>query len=150
MRPLTPGADGDIEDELRTISSDLASSIGRELELEELVEKLQMQLESSGTLSAQNRRTSDYFSDAGTSANTYSLDQETSKAEVDYGRIIRKGEQEKAQLRLEMVQKVQEERDKRKQMVGQLRQMESQLEKVSIYSKALTIENLFIRVLHRC
>src|SRR5262249_35018621 len=76
MRPLTPSLDADLEDEIRIVSSDLAASIGRELELEELVEKLQVQLDSAGTLSASNRRTSDYFSDAGTSsANAYTLDQ---------------------------------------------------------------------------
>ena len=54
-----------LESELREITSELAQSIRREMDLEDLVEKLQLEASSSSGVAD---RTSDYFSDPGTSS----------------------------------------------------------------------------------
>jgi hypothetical protein len=125
MLPTTPGISklvGDMEEELRQITSELASSIRREMDLEDLVDRLQ-----SGPNQAPetNRRTSDYFSDSGTSSIKYPQWDDDSKQE-ELEKIQRRADQEKAQLRLELMQKIQVERSDRMKLETHIRKLEGQ------------------------
>lgn len=107
----------EMEDELKAISSELAGSIRREMDLEDLVDRLQEQVNTNQT---PGRRTSDYFSDSGySSAKASEYDQ--SREEIE--KITRKSEQEKAALRLELTNKVQDERAKRKALDLQIKEL---------------------------
>lgn len=115
-----------MEQDLRDISSELASSIRREIDLEDLVDRLQLEA-SNGA--GHNRRTSDYFSDAGMSFAKFSIgDSESRELEVE--KQLRKAEQEKAQLRLRLTQKAQDERIWRKGLEQQVLQLQEMLDKV--------------------
>lgn len=107
----------EMEDELKAISSELASSIRREMDLEDLVDRLQ---EQANNPQGPNKRTSDYFSDSGYSS--------VKASETDHGReeiekIQRRSEQEKASLRLELTTKLQDERMKRKELDQQIKNL---------------------------
>lgn len=121
---------GEMESELRAISAELATSIRREMELEDLVEGLQSELEAPRN--AAGRRTSDYFSDSGNSSLKYGGDVDARADEVD--RQLRKVEREKAQIRLECQEKVQEERERRKGLEKQIRQLEEKASQVDLIS----------------
>ncbi|KAK3900716.1 hypothetical protein C8A05DRAFT_35626 [Staphylotrichum tortipilum] len=115
----------EMEDELKAIGVELASSIRREMDLEDLVERLQEQLNNP---QAPGKRTSDYFSDSGYSTAKFS-DFDQAKEEVSL--IQRRAEQEKAQLRLELTNKLQDERSKRRlldQQIQELSKKASQLD----------------------
>ncbi|KAJ6102924.1 hypothetical protein N7486_005351 [Penicillium sp. IBT 16267x] len=112
----------DLENELREISSELAGSIRREMELEDLVERLQ----SEGP--EFSRRTSDYFSDSGTSSVRITSD--VSRMEEDMGKIRRAAEQERAQLKVQLSQKLQEERLKRTTSESHVQILENQVQQL--------------------
>ncbi|KAJ5794108.1 hypothetical protein N7457_000707 [Penicillium paradoxum] len=111
----------EIESELREISCELAGSIRREMDLEDLVERLQSEVPES------NRRTSDYFSDSGTSSVRYAS--ESGKNE-DIEKIRRAAEQERAQLKVELSQKLQEERSQRLASESHVQILESQVQQL--------------------
>ncbi|KAI9674706.1 MAG: hypothetical protein M1817_001609 [Caeruleum heppii] len=127
--PLSPAISvrvDEMEEELKDISTELASSIRREMDLEDLVERLQSEVNQPPV---QNRRTSDYFSDSGTSSVRYPLgDTETKELELE--KAQRKTEQERAQLRLDLTQKVQQERARRKALEAHVKVLEEQVQKV--------------------
>lgn len=116
----------EMEKELKDISQELASSIRREMELEDLVDRLQLEAQNSGTNTS--KRTSDYFSDSGTSVIPRYGDPDPKQDELD--RIQRKTEQEKASIRLELTNKVQDERAIRKQLETQIRSLEERAAQV--------------------
>lgn len=126
MVPPTPSSVEAIEEEVRLVSADLAASIRREMELEDLVDRLQAE---AAERNGEGKRTSDYFSDAGTS--TRYLDVET-KLEVDVDKMTRKAEQEIAKVRLEMVNKIQEERQRRKAIESHVKDLEEQFARVRV------------------
>lgn len=117
---------GQLENELREISSELAGSIRREMDLEDLVDRLQIDANMAADA---NRRTSDYFSDSGTSSVKYPLSENGARAE-DVEKIRRLAEQERAQLKVELSQKWQEERSRRQAFESHVQLLESQVEKV--------------------
>ncbi|KAG0135345.1 hypothetical protein HOY82DRAFT_147886 [Tuber indicum] len=121
LAPPTPSSYEAIEEEVRLVSADLAASIRREMDLEDLVERLQAE---AAERNGEGKRTSDYFSDAGSS--TRYLDIET-KVEVDVEKLTRKAEQEKSQVRVELLGKIQEERQRRKAMESRVRDLEEQV-----------------------
>lgn len=113
-----------METELKDISAELAASIRREMDLEDLVERLQLEaLNPSGN----GKRTSDYFSDSGTSSVRYG--EPDSKAE-ELDRMLRKTEQDKAQMKLELTDKIQDERQRRKFFENQVRILEDKASQV--------------------
>lgn len=112
----------ELEAELREISSELAGSIRREMELEDLVERFQLESHADA-----NRRTSDYFSDSGTSSIRTGTD--GGKVE-DIDRIKRAAEQERAQLKVELTQRWQEERSKRTACESHVQILENQVQQV--------------------
>lgn len=123
--PSSPVEVEEMEKELKDISSELASSIRREMDLEDLVERLQAEAQNP---SDRGKRTSDYFSDSGTSSVKYG---EPDSRQDELDRMIRKTEQDKAQMRLELTNKVQDERTRRKQLEAQIRKLEEKASRVS-------------------
>lgn len=117
----------ELENELREISSELAGSIRREMELEDLVERLQSEM----PLDTTNRRTSDYFSDSGTSSTIRYVHDSGGRSE-DLEKFRRSAEQERAQLKVELSQKWQEERSKRLATESHVQILESQVQQVSL------------------
>ncbi|KAE8453829.1 hypothetical protein EG329_009341 [Mollisiaceae sp. DMI_Dod_QoI] len=128
--PTTPIQVEEMEKELKEISAELASSIRREMDLEDLVERLQA--EAQNPLSSPGKRTSDYFSDSGISSVKYGGEPDSRRDELD--RLIRKTEQEKAQMRLELTGKVQDERTRRKHLETQIRNLEEKASQVDLAS----------------
>ena len=126
--PHNPG-DGqqveDLEEELREISSELATSIRREMELEDLVDRLQLEAQQAPDI---GRRTSDYFSDSGSTSVRYPLNDGKTD---DFAKQKRISDQEKAQFKLSLSQKLQDERDKRRVLEAHIQQLGTQVQNVS-------------------
>lgn len=119
-----------MEEELREVSSELAGSIRREMELEDLVDRLQLEASQGPEL---GRRTSDYFSDSGSGSMRYTgSDASGGKAE-DLAKLKRISEQEKAQFKLNLSQKLQDERDRRKVLEAHIQQLGEQVQRVSVH-----------------
>jgi chromosome segregation ATPase len=116
----------EMEDELKAISAELASSIRREMDLEDLVERLQEQINNP---QAPGKRTSDYFSDSGYSSAKFS-DYDQAKEEIS--QIQRRAEQEKAQIRLELTSKLQDERSKRRQLDQQIQELSKKASQLDV------------------
>ncbi|KAI4097289.1 MAG: hypothetical protein LQ344_000388 [Seirophora lacunosa] len=117
----------DMEEELRDISSELAGSIRRELELEDLIDRLQYEAQQGPEM---GRRTSDYFSDSGTSSVRYPPSDLGGGKVEDYAKLKRTWEQEKARYKLDMSQKLQDERGRRKALELHIQQMGSQVQHI--------------------
>lgn len=115
-----------MEEELREVSSELAASIRREMDLEDLVDRLQMEATPGPDM---NRRTSDYFSDSGTSSVRYPLSEMGGKSE-DLEKFKRTLEQEKAQFKVDFSQKLQIERARRKVLEAHIHRLEEQAQQV--------------------
>jgi hypothetical protein len=122
--PTSPVQVEEMEKELKDISAELASSIRREMDLEDLVDRLQAEAQNS----TPGKRTSDYFSDSGTSSVRFG---ESDPRQDELDRMQRKTEQEKAQIRLELTEKVQDERTRRKQLESQIRTLEEKASQVN-------------------
>ncbi|CAG5157139.1 uncharacterized protein ALTATR162_LOCUS4931 [Alternaria atra] len=113
----------ELERELREVSSELAASIQREMELEDEVERWKAE---SNTAMSDNRRTSDYYSDSGTSSIRFPIsDPEAKLEEVEMQR--RKAEQERASLKVRMAERLQEELRRRRDLEEQVQQLEDQV-----------------------
>ncbi|KAI4601703.1 hypothetical protein KJ359_011834 [Pestalotiopsis sp. 9143b] len=117
----------EMEDELKAISTELAASIRREMDLEDLVDRLQA--ERDNPTAAANKRTSDYFSDSGYSSAKFS-EYEQSRDEIE--KIQRRSEQEKAQIRMELTTKVQDERLKRAELDTQIKELSERASQVDL------------------
>ncbi|KAJ8123151.1 hypothetical protein ONZ43_g829 [Nemania bipapillata] len=117
----------EMEDELKAISAELAASIRREIDLEDLVDRLQAEKENPSVTG--NKRTSDYFSDSGYSSAKFS-DYDQSREEIE--KIQRRSEQEKAQLRLELTTKLQDERLKRQKMDEQIKDLSTKASQIDL------------------
>ncbi|KAI1337455.1 hypothetical protein F5Y15DRAFT_390467 [Xylariaceae sp. FL0016] len=117
----------EMEEELKAISAELAASIRREMDLEDLVDRLQTEKDNPATTG--NKRTSDYFSDSGYSSAKFS-EYDQSREEVE--KIQRRSEQEKAQLRLELTTKLQEERARRQDMDEQIRELSQKASQIDL------------------
>ncbi|RYP91518.1 hypothetical protein DL770_002364 [Monosporascus sp. CRB-9-2] len=131
----------EMEDELKAISAELASSIRREIDLEDLVDRLQAERENPTSTS--NKRTSDYFSDSGYSSAKFS-DYDQSREEIE--RVQRRAEQEKAQVRLELTNKLQEERSRRQQLDVQIKELSEKASQIDL-AKANNVDNDRVREL---
>lgn len=130
LPPQTGSASAQIaemDEELREVSSELAGSIRRELELEELVDRLQFEAQQGPELS---RRTSDYFSDSGASSIRYPPGDAAGLKTEDFAKIKRGSELEKAQFKLNQSQKLQDERARRKVLEAHIQQLAEQVQHV--------------------
>jgi len=113
----------ELERELREVSSELAASIQREMELEDEVERWKAE---SSAGQAENRRTSDYYSDSGTSSIRFPItDPEGKLEELEMQR--RKAEQERASLKVRMAERLQEELRRRRDLEEQVQQLEDKV-----------------------
>ena len=119
----------DMEEELREVSSELAGSIRRELELEDLVDRLQAEVTQGPEL---GRRTSDYFSDSGTSSVRYPASDNGGGKMEDLAKMKRLSEQEKAKFKLDLSQKLQDERARRKAVELHMQHLGEQLQHVGL------------------
>ncbi|KAG9245027.1 hypothetical protein BJ878DRAFT_420094 [Calycina marina] len=126
--PTTPIQVEEMERELKDISAELASSIRREMDLEDLVDRLQAEAQNFAN---PGKRTSDYFSDSGTSSIRYG---DSDSKQDDLERAMRKTEQDKASIRLVLTNKVQEERTRRKQLEKQIHSLEEKASHVDLAS----------------
>jgi chromosome segregation ATPase len=115
-----------MEDELKAISVELASSIRREIDLEDLVDRLQEQINNP---QGPGKRSSDYYSDSGYSSAKMS-EAEPSREEVE--KIQRRSEQEKASIRLELTNKLQDERGRRKVLDHQIKELAEKASQVDL------------------
>lgn len=124
---ITPGSPSDqieeMEDELKVISTELAASIRREMDLEDLVDKLQAERDNP------TKRTSDYFSDSGYSSAKFS-DFDASREEME--KMQRRAEQEMAQVKLDLTNKVQSERLKRQQLDEQVKELSEKAAQIDL------------------
>jgi chromosome segregation ATPase len=109
--PATNSQVNDLERELKELSSELANSIRREMELEDEIERLKSVTSEQHPSADSPRRTSDYFSDSGASSSRYG-DTEARAEEME--KVKRKAELEKAQMKLEMSEKMAEVLKKRR------------------------------------
>ncbi|KAK4205267.1 hypothetical protein QBC40DRAFT_190273 [Triangularia verruculosa] len=116
----------EMEDELKAISAELAASIRREMDLEDLVDRMQEQVNNA---QVPGRRTSDYFSDSGYSSARFS---EYDQAKEEVSQIQRRAEQEKAQLRLELTTKLSEERTMRRLLDQQIQELQQKASEVDV------------------
>lgn len=125
ITPTTAQLD-EMEDELKAISVELASSIRREIDLEDLVDRLQEQINNPQALA---KRTSDYFSDSGYSSVKLS-EAEQNRDEID--KIQRRSDQEKASIRLELTSKLQDERKRRKGLDQQIKHLAERASRIDL------------------
>ncbi|CEI64284.1 unnamed protein product [Fusarium venenatum] len=116
----------EMEDELKAISAELASSIRREMDLEDLVDRLQEQMNNP---QAPGKRSSDYYSDSGYSSAKLS---ETEPSREELEKIQRRSEQEKASIRLELTNKLQDERGRRKELDQQIKELAEKASQVDL------------------
>ncbi|KAF2496237.1 hypothetical protein BU16DRAFT_572392 [Lophium mytilinum] len=114
----------ELERELREVSSELAESIRREMELEDEVERYK--IESSNMTSDVNRRTSDYYSDSGASSVRYPIGDSEGKLE-EVERLRRKAEQDRAQLKVSMSERLSDELRRRRDLEEQVQNLEEQV-----------------------
>lgn len=114
----------ELERELREVSSELAASIQREMDLEDEVER--WKAESSTAVSPDNRRTSDYYSDSGTSSIRFPISDPEAKLE-EVETLRRKAEQERASLKVRMAERLQDELRRRRNLEEQVQHLEEQV-----------------------
>ncbi|CAK7264565.1 hypothetical protein SEPCBS119000_001061 [Sporothrix epigloea] len=115
--PTTLSQIDEMEDELKAISAELAGSIRREMDLEDLVDRLQSEINNPQPPS---KRTSDYFSDSGASSSKFG---EYDAAREEVAQVQRRAEQEKAQIRLELTEKLTDERSRRRLLDQQIKEL---------------------------
>jgi len=117
----------ELEKELAQVSQELAGSIRREMELEDEVERLRAEAPSRSQSEA-GRRSSDYFSDSGASSARYPVSDPDAKLE-QMEQKLRKAEQDKAQLKVDMASKLQSELGRRRDLEEMIHGLEEQLQK---------------------
>ncbi|RMZ76475.1 hypothetical protein DV738_g4896, partial [Chaetothyriales sp. CBS 135597] len=129
-----------LETELQDISRELAASIKREMDLEDLVERLQA--EGPPTLPHIDDRTSDYFSDSGASSVRPLTSDIDPRQEID--KVKRDAEQQRAHLKLGFSQRLQRELATRKAVEMDLQQV---LQRLSTQSRQETeSQDMSVRV----
>ncbi|KAH7054611.1 hypothetical protein B0J12DRAFT_570537 [Macrophomina phaseolina] len=114
----------ELERELREISAELAGSIKRELELEDELEHYKTENPPG---MADNRRTSDYYSDSGASSARFPIGDTEAKLE-SLEKMRRKAEQERAQAKADTAQRLQDELRRRADLEAQVQSLEEQLQ----------------------
>ena len=117
----------ELEHELAQVSSELAGSIRREMDLEDEIERMRAEIPNI-PLSEMGRRSSDYFSDSGASSTRFPVTDVDSKLD-QMERTLRKAEQEKAQVKVEMASRLQTELSRRRDLEQMVQNMEEQLQK---------------------
>ena len=118
----------ELERELRHISEELANSIRREMELEDELDHVRAELPIVPQSELGARRSSDYFSDSGASSTKFPITDVD--ARLDHlDKKVRRVEQEKANMKLEVAAKLQTELNRRRDLEELVRDLEDQVEK---------------------
>ena len=117
----------ELERELEQVSSELAGSVKREMELEDELERVRTELPNIPA-SEMGRRTSDYFSDSGASTTRFPIIDVDAKLD-QMERSLRKAEQDKAQIKVEMASRLQTELSRRRDLEQMVQHMEEQLQR---------------------
>ncbi|KAF2771654.1 hypothetical protein EJ03DRAFT_325302 [Teratosphaeria nubilosa] len=123
--PSTNAHVQELERELAQVSSELAGSIRREMDLEDELDRLRAELPNIPH-SELTRRNSDYFSDSGASSVKYPVTDPDAKLE-EMEQKLRKVEQDKAQLKVEMASRIQDELGRRRDLEQMVHDLEEQL-----------------------
>ncbi|EME49955.1 hypothetical protein DOTSEDRAFT_68690 [Dothistroma septosporum NZE10] len=132
--PLLIGPDAnnqhvrELERELSHISQELAGSIRREMELEDELDRIRMELPILPQTELSQRRGSDYFSDSGAGSIRFPITDVDAKLE-QMDKQVRKAEQEKANLKVEMANRLQTELSRRRDLEELVQNLEDQLDK---------------------
>jgi hypothetical protein len=120
--PTSTSQAAELEQELRELSSELAQSIKREMELEDEVDRLRAEKLPPAGLDA-DRRTSDYYSDSGAGSVRYPLGDGEGRIE-ELESMRRKAEQQKAQMKADMSQRLEEALRQRRLLETRLQELE--------------------------
>lgn len=118
----------ELERELRHISEELASSIRREMELEDELDHVRSELPIVPQSELGARRSSDYFSDSGASSTKFPITDVDARID-QLDKKVRRVEQEKANMKLEVAAKLQTELNRRRDLEELVRDLEDQVEK---------------------
>lgn len=116
----------ELERELQHISQELAMSIRREMELEDELDRVRIELPTIPPSELSLRRSSDYFSDSGASSTKFPITDVDAKLE-SMDKQVRKAEQEKANLKVEMASRLQTELSRRRDLEELVQNLEDQL-----------------------
>ena len=114
----------ELERELAQISTELASSVKREMELEDELDRVKIEMPN---IPASEKRSSDYFSDSGASSTRFPVGDVDARLEQMETKM-RKVEQEKAQVKVEMASRLQTELSRRRDLEEMVHRMEQQLQ----------------------
>ncbi len=114
----------ELREELRDVSVELATSIQREMDLEDGMDRLNAALQTGSDEG--NRRTSDYFSESSGSSARLSGTQGESRIE-GLEKMRRKAEQEKAQMRRDLAHRLEQDLAQRREFELHRQSLESQL-----------------------
>ncbi|KAF2842417.1 hypothetical protein M501DRAFT_916343, partial [Patellaria atrata CBS 101060] len=117
-----------LEEELRQVSQEYASSIRREMDLEDQIERYKSDYPQLGSTQEGGKRTSDYYSDSGMgSTRGFPLnDSDTKMDELE--RIRRDLQREKGQLKVQLANTVQKELRHRRDLEAQIQTLEEQMQ----------------------
>ena len=116
----------ELEKELEQVSTELAGSIRREMDLEDEIERMRAEMPTISHLEM-TRRSSDYYSDSGASSMRYPVGDPDAKLE-EMEHKLRKVEQEKANLKVEMASRLQTELGRRRDLEQMVQNLEEQLQ----------------------
>ena len=116
--PISSTHAADIEQELRELSTELANSLKREMELEDELERAKAEAYPT-TLDA-GKRTSDYYSDSGAGSIRYTMGDSEGKIE-QLERLRRVAEQDKARLKIQMTERLQDALQQRREAEERLK-----------------------------
>ncbi|KAI7088935.1 hypothetical protein KC356_g2819 [Hortaea werneckii] len=117
----------ELEKELAQVSAELAGSIRREMDLEDELERIRVEMPSIPP-AEMTRRNSDYYSDSGASSARYPVSDPDKKLE-ELEQKLRKAEQDKANIKVEMASKLQTELGRRRDLEQMVHNLEEQLQK---------------------
>ncbi|KAK5739815.1 hypothetical protein LTR17_005101 [Elasticomyces elasticus] len=125
----------ELERELAQVSTELAGSIKREMDLEDELDRIRTEMPTIPP--AENgRRTSDYFSDSGTSTVRFPVSDPGARME-QLEQKLRKVEQEKAQIKVDVASTMQTELARRRDLELMVHGLEENL-----YKRAQEIEEM--------
>ena len=115
----------ELERELAQVSAELAGSIRREMDLEDEVDRLRAEMPAAAS-DASGRRSSDYFSDSGTSSVRFPIGNVDERIEGLEAKL-RRVEQEKAQVKVEVAGTLQAELARRRDLEQMVATLEEKL-----------------------
>jgi len=124
--PRTNAHVKELEKELSQVSSELAMSIRREMELEDELDRMRIEMPTIPH-SEMTRRGSDYFSDSGASSTRYPVADPDARLD-QMEQKLRKVEQDKAQIKVEMAARIQEELSRRRDLEQMVHDLEQQMQ----------------------